>query len=107
AMALKSDLEEMSKFLKTIGGGVVDANQNINNVLKEVLIIKNQLRCQNSITKNIRATEIELRELNDPQIGNSTDTQGNKESPLIKKLLNGAIEVTCKRTKIIDDDTSE
>ncbi|CAG8466824.1 689_t:CDS:2 [Racocetra fulgida] len=35
AMALKSDLEEI---------GVVDGNQNINNVLKEVLIIKNQLR---------------------------------------------------------------
>ncbi|RIB24353.1 kinase-like domain-containing protein [Gigaspora rosea] len=107
AIALKSDLEEMSKFLETIGGDVVDANQNINNVLKEVLIIKNQLRFQNSITKNIRATEIEPRELNDPQIGNSTDTRGNKESPLVKKLLNRAIEVACKLTKIIDDDTSE
>ncbi|CAG8785128.1 1009_t:CDS:1, partial [Racocetra persica] len=47
------------------------------------------------------------RELNNPQIGKSTDTRANKESPFIKKLLNGAIEVTCKRTKIIDDDTSE
>ncbi|CAG8565968.1 7224_t:CDS:2, partial [Racocetra fulgida] len=75
AIALKSDLEEMSKFLETIGGGVIDANQNINNVLKEVLIIKDQLRYQNSITKNIRAPEIEPRKLNNPQIGNSTDTQ--------------------------------
>ncbi|CAG8463460.1 13860_t:CDS:2 [Dentiscutata heterogama] len=41
-----------------------------------------------------------------PSDWNSTDTQGNKESPLIKKLLNGAIEVACKCTKIIDDDTS-
>ncbi|CAG8730197.1 34273_t:CDS:2, partial [Racocetra persica] len=92
ARALKSDLEEMSKFLETIISDVIDANQNINNVLKEVLIIKNQLRFQNSITKNIRATEIEPRELNDPQIGKSTDTQANKESPLVKKLLNEAIE---------------
>ncbi|CAG8803101.1 6285_t:CDS:2 [Gigaspora margarita] len=107
AMALKSDLEEMSKFLETIGDSVVDANKNINNVLKEVLIIKNHLRYQNSITKNIRATEIEPKKLNDPQIGNSTDTRGNEDSPLVKKLLNGAIEVACKRTKIIDDSTSE
>ncbi|CAG8830772.1 1712_t:CDS:1, partial [Racocetra persica] len=55
-----------------------------------------QLRYQNSITKNIKAPEIELRKLNDPQIGNSTYTRGNKESLLIKKLLNGAIEVACK-----------
>ncbi|RIB29377.1 kinase-like domain-containing protein [Gigaspora rosea] len=101
------DIIKNTLVFGTIGGGVVDGNQNINNVLKEVLIIKNQLRFQNSITKNIRATEIEPRELNDPQIGNSTDTRGNKESPLVKKLLNGAIEVACKCTKIIDDDTSE
>ncbi|CAG8723962.1 25040_t:CDS:2 [Gigaspora margarita] len=107
AMALKSDLEEMSKFLETIGDSVVDADKNINNVLKEVLIIKNQLRYQNSITKNIRVTEIELKKLNDPQIGNSTDTRGNEDSPLVKKLLNRAIEVACKRTKIIDDSTSK
>lgn len=107
ATALKSDLEEMSKFLDTIGDSVVDANQNINNVLKEVLIIKSQLRYQNPITKNIKATEIDPKELNDPQIGSTTDTRGSKESPLVKKLLYGAIEVACKRTKIIDDGTSE
>jgi len=93
--------------LETIGGGVVDANQNINTVLKEVLIIKSQLSNQNSAVKNIRATEIEPKELNNPPIGKDTDTRGNEESPLIKRLLNGAIEVACNRTRIIDDGTSE
>ncbi|CAG8620294.1 3068_t:CDS:2, partial [Diversispora eburnea] len=41
--SLSSDLKEMEEFLSTIGENVIDSNQQVNTVLTEIRIIKNQL----------------------------------------------------------------
>ncbi|CAG8596329.1 17063_t:CDS:2, partial [Dentiscutata heterogama] len=50
-----------AEFFETIGGDIVDANQN--------------------------TTEIDSNELDDPPIGKATDTHGNEKSTLIKKSM--------------------
>ncbi|CAG8565582.1 14116_t:CDS:2 [Acaulospora morrowiae] len=93
---LKSDLEEMSNLLERVEGGA----RNINEILQEVLIIKEQ----SFFDKKIKVTQIDLKELFDPLVGKLSDTRGDKQPPLVKKIFRGN-EVACK--PIMDDDISE
>ncbi|RHZ62896.1 hypothetical protein Glove_334g54 [Diversispora epigaea] len=60
--SLNSDLQEMAKFLNTIGENVIDTNQQLNTVLKEIATAKNQMVSSKSNTTPITANE----ELKDP-----------------------------------------
>ncbi|CAG8777450.1 18235_t:CDS:2, partial [Acaulospora morrowiae] len=106
AEALKSDLKEMTTFLEKIEGGIIDSNNNINTVLKEVQIIKSQLE-RNSAIGEVKTAYIDPKDLTDPQVGRETDTRGDEKSPIVKKLLNRSTEVACNpKPKQIKDDGS-
>ncbi|CAG8544630.1 9907_t:CDS:2 [Diversispora eburnea] len=96
--SLSSDLEEIGKFLSTIGENVVDSNQYVNTVLAEIVIIKNKLVSTKPNTTPITANEIDPKELKNPYVGRSDDRRGNT---VIRKMLNTGEDVACK-IKIID-----
>ncbi|RHZ83941.1 hypothetical protein Glove_86g227 [Diversispora epigaea] len=95
--SLNSDLQEMAKFLNTIGENVIDTDQQVNTTLTEIGILKNQMVSPKSNTAPITANEIDPKDLKDPQVGRPDDRRG---TTIVRKILNGE-NVACK-IKIID-----
>ena len=83
--------------MEKIEGGITAGNNQINTVLQEVILIKNQIESINDIKRSnlpipesIKATTIEPRDLTDPLGGKATDRRGKREPYIVKKSL------TCK-----------
>ncbi|CAG8605991.1 17881_t:CDS:2 [Rhizophagus irregularis] len=99
--ALADDIAEMTKFLERIEGGITAGNNQINTVLQEVILIKNQIetftdikRSYLPIPETIKATTIDPKELTDPIGGKASDRRGKKEPFILKKTLKNSIEVS-------------
>ncbi|CAG8477809.1 5911_t:CDS:2 [Acaulospora morrowiae] len=109
AERLDCDLKNMSKFMETIGNGVIDANNNINVILEEVLSIKQKItnletnkKKQNFVAKNLKVNHIEPNKLKEPLIRKETDRRGQT----VKKMYD-LMDVACKHVEIIGDNTPE
>ncbi|RHZ84017.1 hypothetical protein Glove_86g152 [Diversispora epigaea] len=98
---LDSDLREMEKFLNTIGGNVIDPSQQLNTVLTEIVILKNQMASPKPNTTPITANEIDPKDLKDPQVGRPDDRRG---STVVRKMLNNGDDVACKTKQIVDSE---
>ncbi|RIA81175.1 kinase-like domain-containing protein [Glomus cerebriforme] len=110
--ALKEDIAEMTKFLERIEGGITAGNNQINTVLQEVILIKNQIetftdikRSSLPIPESIKATTIEPNELTDPLGGKATDRRRKKEPYIVKKSWKFSIDVACIPTNIPEDNS--
>ncbi|RHZ46440.1 hypothetical protein Glove_621g62 [Diversispora epigaea] len=103
-LALKSDIADMTKFLKRIGCGIIDQNQKINIVFHEVSLMKEKLDRLNISDKNIKTTEIESTELSDPLTQKATDRRG--KSPQVIKKMYKNLEVACKPIPIYPQNIS-
>ncbi|RHZ83970.1 hypothetical protein Glove_86g167 [Diversispora epigaea] len=97
--SLDSDLQEMAKFLNTIGENVIDTNQQVNTVLTEIMILKNQMVSPKPNTTPITANVIDPKDLKDPQVGRPDDRRG---STVVRKMLNNGDDVACKNKQIVD-----
>ncbi|RHZ84068.1 hypothetical protein Glove_86g172 [Diversispora epigaea] len=97
--SLNSDLQEMAKFLNTIGENVIDTNQQVNTVLTEIVILKNQMVSPKPNTTPITANVIDPKDLKDPQVGRPDDRRG---STVVRKMLNNGDDVACKNKQIVD-----
>ncbi|CAB4410187.1 unnamed protein product [Rhizophagus irregularis] len=110
--ALADDIAEMTKFLERIEGGITAGNNQINTVLQEVILIKNQIetftdikRSYLPIPETIKATTIDPKELTDPIGGKASDRRGKKEPFILKKTLKNSIEVACVPKSIPEDNS--
>ncbi|CAG8559075.1 18771_t:CDS:2 [Acaulospora morrowiae] len=115
AERLDCDLKNMSKFMETIGNGVIDANNNINVILEEVLSIKQQItnleankketnkkEKQNFVAKNLKVNHIDPTKLKEPLVRKETDRRGQT----VKKMYE-VMDVACKHVEIIEDNTPD
>ncbi|RHZ83982.1 hypothetical protein Glove_86g134 [Diversispora epigaea] len=96
--SLDSDLKEMAKFLSTIGGNVIDTNQQVNIVLTEIMILKDQMVSPKPNTTPITANEIDPKDLKDPLVGKPDDRRG---PTVVRKMLSNGDDVACKTKQII------
>ncbi|CAG8562381.1 21740_t:CDS:2 [Gigaspora margarita] len=81
---LNADFEEMKQFLKTIAGGVMDNNSQINTIINKLQIINEKVELDDLLYREIKLCA-----------GKS----------IVKKLYRGN-NVVCKPTNIVDDGTS-
>ncbi|CAG8518003.1 11739_t:CDS:10 [Funneliformis mosseae] len=109
--ALNEDIVEMSRFLERIGGGIVSDNNQINTVLQEVILIKNQIESTQKrylpIPESIKANKIEPNELTEPLGGKASDRRGKEEPYTLRKCLKQSIDVACIPTKLQDDNSQK
>ncbi|CAG8681208.1 10971_t:CDS:2 [Funneliformis caledonium] len=88
---LQEDIEEMTKFLQKIEGGVTTIDKKISNVLEHILTLKGK-----SFEKDFNPTikHIQPNELIDPP-NNPTSSTRNKQVKIQKKRYRG-LDVACK-----------
>ncbi|RHZ84013.1 hypothetical protein Glove_86g156 [Diversispora epigaea] len=91
--SLNLDLQEMAKFLNTIGENVIDANQQLNTVITEIVILKNQMESSKPNTTPITANEIDPKDLKNPLVGRHGDQRGLS---VVRKMLSNGEDVACK-----------
>jgi serine/threonine protein kinase len=98
--------------LEKIEGGITAGNKQINTVLQEVILIKNQIESFNDIKRSnlpipesIKATTIDSHDLTDPLGGKASDRRGKREPYIVKKTLKQSIEVACVPTTIPEDNS--
>lgn len=98
--------------MERIEGGITAGNNQINTVLQEVILIKNQIetftdikRSYLPIPETIKATTIDPKELTDPIGGKASDRRGKKEPFILKKTLKNSIEVACVPKSIPEDNS--
>ncbi|CAG8809463.1 6082_t:CDS:2, partial [Dentiscutata erythropus] len=82
--SLISDLEEMTKFLSTIGENVIDSYQQVNTAITEIIILKNQLKDPKP-NAPLMEIAIDPKELKDPQVGRLDDRRGTIMGTIIMK----------------------
>ncbi|CAI2170749.1 13593_t:CDS:2 [Funneliformis geosporum] len=112
--ALTEDIAEMTRFLEKIEGGITCGNNQINTVLQEVILIKNQIESIHDIKKSnlpipesIKANKIEPNELTDPLGGKKSDRRGKGEPYTYRKSLKQSIDVACIPTTLPDDNSQK
>ncbi|RHZ75816.1 hypothetical protein Glove_209g127 [Diversispora epigaea] len=103
--ALDSDNADMAKFLERIEGGIIDQDQKINIVLREVSLMKGKLEHQNKINDDIKADKIKSTELSDPLMSKPTDCRG-RNFRIIKKMYK-KFEVACKPIDLQNSEPKE
>jgi serine/threonine protein kinase len=98
--------------LERIEGGITSGNNQLNTVLQEVILIKNQIETFTDIKKSylpipetIKATTIDPKVLTDPIGGKKTDRRGKREPFIIKKSLKSSIDVACVPKSIPEDNS--
>ncbi|RHZ84021.1 hypothetical protein Glove_86g158 [Diversispora epigaea] len=91
--SLNLDLQEMEKFLNTIGENVIDANQQLNTVITEIVILKNQMGSSKPNTTPITANEIDPKDLKNPLVRRHGDQRG---LAVVRKMLSNGEDVACK-----------
>ncbi|RHZ83968.1 hypothetical protein Glove_86g161 [Diversispora epigaea] len=102
--SLDSDLQEMAKFLNTIGENVIDANQQVNTVLTEIVILKNQMVSPKPNTTPITANVIDPKDLKNPLVWRPDDRRG---STVVRKMLSNGDDVACKTKQIISTEVQK
>ncbi|RHZ46868.1 hypothetical protein Glove_606g78 [Diversispora epigaea] len=95
----------VTKFLEIIGGDIVDQNQKINTVLREVSLMKEILNHSDGLDKNIKGIEIKSTELSDPLTSKVTDRRG--ENPQVIKKIYRNFEVACKPIDLQNEDAAK
>ncbi len=100
--------------MEKIEGGIISGNSQINTVLQEVILIKNQIENISDIKQSnlpipetIKANRIEPHELTDPLGGKASDRRGKKDPFILKKSLKQIIDVACIPTSIPEDNTQK
>ncbi|GBC04546.1 hypothetical protein RclHR1_05730002 [Rhizophagus clarus] len=88
---LQEDINEMTKFLEKIEGGVTTIDKRISNVLKYILTLKDK---SSESGFNPTINRIDSNELNEP-FGNLTSVSAHNKHRIHKKLYRGQ-DVACK-----------
>ncbi|CAG8630271.1 6298_t:CDS:2 [Funneliformis caledonium] len=104
----------VGEAIKPIEGGITTGNNQINTVLQEVILIKNQIdsihefkKSNLPIPESIKANKIEPNELTEPLGGKASDRRGKEEPYTLRKCLKQSIDVACIPTTLQDDNSQK
>ncbi|CAJ0763005.1 24120_t:CDS:2 [Entrophospora sp. SA101] len=103
----KEDHEDMKKFWRSIGGGIVDDNQQMNTSLRLAITIKARVESIDNQDDSIKAIQIPPNMLQDPKYKKSSDFRGERPYYIRKEILKGDIEVACRDIIIHDLSANE